>query len=115
VTIYVFSLVHEYGGTGSPFTNPTGLLPAQNAHSFKVLDHALNVLFITSCSPAKWHNFAIQVDWNNRTLAVLYSEDDAELAAVTKVLPNLTASLGATGRGDFHFGVLKASYSTPLH
>jgi len=98
---------------GSPFTNPTGSLPAQNAHSFKVLDHALNVLFITSCSPAKWHNFAIQVDWNNRTLAVLYSEDDAELAAVTKVLPNLTASLGATGRGDFHFGVLKLPLVNP--
>ena len=40
---------------------------------------------------------------------MLYSEDDAELTAVTKVLPNLTAPLGATGQGDFHFGVLKAS------
>jgi hypothetical protein len=100
---------HEYGEIGSPFTNPTGSLPAQNAHSFKVLDHALNVLFNASCSVSKWHNFAIQVDWDNRTLAVLHSEDDAELTAVTKVLPNLTASLGATGQGDFHFGVLKAS------
>jgi hypothetical protein len=49
----------------------------------------------------------VQVDWNNRTLAVLYSQDATPLQAVTKVIPNLTTALGSAGQGDFHFGVLK--------
>lgn len=92
---------------GSPFTDPTGKLPVANAHSFKVLDHALNVLFTKPFTPGIWHNFAIQVDWNNRTLAVLYSQHDAELEVVTEVVPNLSTPVGAAGQGDFHFGVLK--------
>lgn len=92
---------------GLPFTDPTGPLPIANAHSFKVLDHALNVLFTVPFTPDTWHNFAVQVDWDNRTLAALYSQNDAELKAVTKVVPNLSTSAGAAGQGDFHFGVLK--------
>lgn len=97
----------RYFYIGSPFTNPTGTLPAQNAHDFKVRDHALNVLFSTPFTCGSWHNFGIQVDWNHRTLAVLYSQNATPLQPVTKVIPNLTASFGSTGKGDFHFGVLK--------
>ena len=92
---------------GSPFTNPTGTLPAPNAHNFKVRDHALNVLFSTSFTCGSWHNFGVQVDWNNRTIAVLYSQNATPLQPVTKVVPNLTTALGSMGQGDFHFGVLK--------
>ncbi|KAG6818561.1 hypothetical protein H0H93_003949 [Arthromyces matolae] len=99
---------HVFGiQLGSPFTNPTGALPAQNAHWFKVLDHALNVLFETPFTPNTWHNFAVQVDWNERTLAVLYSKNDQHLVLVTKPVPNTTAASGSAGQGDFHFGVLK--------
>lgn len=92
---------------GSPFTNPTGALPAHNAHDFKVRDHALNVLFSTPFTYGSWHNIGVQVDWTNRTLAVLYSENATALQFVTKVVPNLTTGLGPRGQGDFHFGVLK--------
>lgn len=92
---------------GSPFTNPTGTLPAQNAHDFKVRDHALNVLFSIPFTCGSWHNFGVQVDWDHRTLAVLYSQNAAPLQPVTKVIPNLTVSFGSIGQGDFHFGVLK--------
>ena len=47
------------------------------------------------------------MDWDNRSLAVLYSKDDVHLAAVTAVVPNLSAASGSAGQGDFHFGVLK--------
>lgn len=98
---------------GSPFTNPTGSLPAPQAHSFKVRDHALNVLFETPFTPALWHNFAVQVDWTDRTLAVLYSTEAAPLAVVARPAPNLSASPGAAGQGDFHFGVLKLPLVNP--
>jgi hypothetical protein len=103
------SLWVRYFYIGSPFTNPTGTLPAQNAHDFKVRDHDLNVLFSTpfTCHGGSWHNFGVQVDWNDRTLAILYSRNATPLQPVTKVVPNLSASLGSTGQGDFHFGVLK--------
>ncbi|KAG6852300.1 hypothetical protein C0991_001114, partial [Blastosporella zonata] len=55
-----------------------------------------------------WHNFAVQVDWTQRTLAVFYSKDGHHLTPVTKKpLPNTTAGAGTAGQGDFHFGVLK--------
>ena len=78
-----------------------------DAHSFKVRDHALNILFETPFTAHSWHNFAVQVDWTNRTLAVLYSTDALPLSVVAEPSPNLSASLGAAGQGDFHFGVLK--------
>ncbi|KAF8077551.1 hypothetical protein FPV67DRAFT_1404705 [Lyophyllum atratum] len=100
---------HVFGiQLGSPFTNPTGTLPAKDSHSFKVLDHALNILFKTPFSSRNWHNFAVQVDWDQRTSAVFYSKDGENLEPVTKqALPNQTAGTGVAGRGDFHFGVLK--------
>ncbi|GLB34540.1 putative zinc finger [Lyophyllum shimeji] len=124
VTVFHFSVKlddrapdgsHIFGiQLGSPFTNPTGPLPAPDAHSFKVLDHALNVLFKTPFNSRTWHNFAIQIDWDQRTLAVFYSKDGDHLKPVTsKPLPNLTAGTGLAGRGDFHFGVLKLPLVNP--
>ncbi|KDR82534.1 hypothetical protein GALMADRAFT_220528 [Galerina marginata CBS 339.88] len=105
---------HVFGiQLGSPFTNPTGKLPAQNAHNFKVLDHALNVLFSIPFISVSWHNFAVQVDWDKNTLAVLYSKDADPLKAVTKVVPNLTHATSSAGQGDFHFGVLKLPLVNP--
>lgn len=97
---------------GSPFTNPKGDLPVQDAHNFKVLDHALNVLFSTPFTSGCWHNFAVQVDWDNRTLAVLFSKGNMPLKPVTKVMPNLSAAAGTAGQGEFHFGVLKVSMAS---
>jgi hypothetical protein len=90
---------------GSPFTNPTGKLPAKDAQYFKVLDHSLNVLFKTPFKSDVWHNFGVQVDWDARTLAVLYSSGFQPLKVVTKALPNTGVSAGT--RGEFHIGVLK--------
>ncbi|KAF9478220.1 hypothetical protein BDN70DRAFT_63133 [Pholiota conissans] len=105
---------HVFGiQLGSPFTNPTGVLPALKAHSFKGLDHALDVLFLTPFTTGDWHNFAVQVDWTNRTLAILYSKNGNALKAVTKAVPNLTTAAGSTGQGDFHFGVLKLPLVNP--
>ena len=103
------SLWLRYFYIGSPFTNSTCqcTLPDQNAHDFNVRDHASNVLFSTPFTWGSWHNFGVQVDWNNRTLAVLYSLNATPLRPVTKVVPNPSASLGSTGQGDFHFGMLK--------
>lgn len=102
-----------FSNPGSPFTNPTGPLPAKNAHSFKVLDHALNVLYSVPFTPVQWHNFAVRVDWDNRTLQVFYSADGASLKAVTQVVPNLTIAAGTDGQGDFHIGVIKVSDRSP--
>ncbi|KIP02987.1 hypothetical protein PHLGIDRAFT_269698 [Phlebiopsis gigantea 11061_1 CR5-6] len=98
---------------GSPYTNPTGTLPSADAHEIKLRDHALDLLFAAPFTPGAWHNFAVQVDWTNRTLAVLYSADAAPLRVVTPPSPNLSAQLGADGQGDFHFGVLKLPLVDP--
>ncbi|CAL1713697.1 unnamed protein product [Somion occarium] len=105
---------HVFGiQLGSPFTNPTGKLPAKNAHSFKVLDHDLNVLFTAPFTSGSWHHFAIQVDWTNKTLAVFYSKDASPLRPVTRLVPNLSVASGASDQGDFHFGVLKLPLVNP--
>ncbi|KAJ7366136.1 hypothetical protein DFH08DRAFT_679321 [Mycena albidolilacea] len=95
---------HVFGiQLGSPFTNPTSQLPAKNAHSFKVLDHALNVRFTTPFVPLVWHNFAIAVDWQNRTLTVSYSIEGFPTRVVTPTVGNPTVTAGTVG--DFHFGL----------
>lgn len=100
---------------GSPFTNPTGILPVEFAHHFKILDHDLNVLFKTPFYRSIWHNFAIEVDWTALTLAVYYSQGRNGLKAVTPTTVNADVASGPTGQGDFHFGVLKVQdTSNPL-
>ncbi|KAI0775552.1 hypothetical protein BD413DRAFT_529338 [Trametes elegans] len=98
---------------GSPFTNPTGSLPAPNAQSLKVLDHAHNVLFNTPFSSDTWHNFAVEVDWNALTLAVYYSQDGDALKLVKDTTSNPTVGSGPNGQGDFHFTVLKLPLVNP--
>ncbi|KAH7910499.1 hypothetical protein BJ138DRAFT_1114053 [Hygrophoropsis aurantiaca] len=98
---------------GSPFTDPTGPLPAPDAHYLKVRDHALNLLFETPFTLEDWHNFAVQIDWTDRTLGVFYSTNDASLEAVTGVEPNDSTPEGAAGQGDYHFGVLKLPLVNP--
>lgn len=92
---------------GTPFSNPTASSPAADAAYLKVRDHALNLLFEAPFTADHWHNFAIQVGWNNLTLQAFYSIDDADLEAVTSVVSNPTASTGAAGQGDFHIALLK--------
>ena len=65
------------------------------------------MIFNTSFTDADWHNFAVVVDWTQRTLQVLYSANAQALQAVTDVVPNTSAAAGAAGQGEFHFGVLK--------
>lgn len=92
---------------GSPFTIPTGTVPVSDARYLKVRNHALDLMFETPFTSHDWHNFAVQIDWTNRTLGVFYSTNGKELKAVTGLVDNLSASLGAAGQGDYHFGVLK--------
>ena len=99
--------LRAYFYIGSPFTNSTGTQSDQKAHNFKVRDHASNVLFSTPFTSGLWHNFGVQVDWQNRTLSIFYSLNASYLQPVRGVVPNPSASIGSTGQGDFHFGVLK--------
>ena len=95
---------------GSPFTNPTGNLPAAGAQNFKILDHDLNVLFSTPFTCQTWHNFAIVVDWDNLTLAVFYSVGVQPLKSVSPTKKNQGVKASPDGQGEFHFGVLKVCY-----
>lgn len=94
---------------GSPFTNPTGPLPAKDAGYIKILDHSLNVIYKTPFRDETWHNFAIIVDWDKSTLQVFFSPNERSLKPVTGVKQNPTVPKGEAGQGDFHFGVLKVS------
>jgi hypothetical protein len=56
-----------------------------------------------------------QVDWDSRTLGVFASKGAFPLKKVSKLVTNNSTQLGATGQGDFHFGVLKVlEYNTAL-
>ncbi|KAG1883919.1 hypothetical protein F4604DRAFT_1575153 [Suillus subluteus] len=98
---------------GSPFTIPTGTVPVSDARFLKVRNHALDLMFETPFTSHDWHNFAVQIDWTNLTLGVFYSTNGEPLKAVTGLVENLSASLGAAGQGDYHFGVLKLPLADP--
>lgn len=98
---------------GSPFTIPTGTVPVSDARFLKVRSHALDLLFETPFTSHDWHNFAVQIDWTNLTLGVFYSTNGEPLKAVTGLVENSSASPGAAGQGDYHFGVLKLPLADP--
>jgi hypothetical protein len=91
---------------------PTATTPDPTARYLKVRNHALNLLFQTPLRPNTWHNFAVQVDWERRTLAVLFSHDASLLSPVTGVINNNSTASGAAGQGDYHWGILKVLNST---
>jgi len=95
---------------GSDFTIPAKKDP--NADKIKVVDHAGTVIFSTPMHDS-WHNFGIQVDWDAKTLAVLYSRYHRNLEAVTKAVPNSSAPSGSAAQGEFHWGVLKLPLPDP--
>lgn len=96
--------------TGTPFTIPSATKPDSTARYLKVRDHALNLLFQTPLLPLTWHNFAVQVDWDRRTLAVLFSYGALPLKHVTGVKNNNSTASGTAGQGDYHWGVLKVRF-----
>ncbi|KAG8856071.1 hypothetical protein FRB96_006638 [Tulasnella sp. 330] len=100
---------------GSNFAAPTQPdLPTSNAKNLEVTDHALNVIYSVPFESLTWYNFAVQVDWTNRTLGVLASKNGDTLKQVTpKVLPNLSSTAGPNGQGDFHFGMVKLPLANP--
>ncbi|KAG8681369.1 hypothetical protein FRC11_001197 [Ceratobasidium sp. 423] len=106
---------HVFGiKVGSSFTVPTASkLPTKTARNLEVLDHALNVLYSTPFDLNTWHNFAIQVDWDARTLGVFASKGGSKLKKVTKLVPNNSTQPVPEGRGDFHFGLLKLPLANP--
>ena len=95
---------------GSPFTNPTGRLPSKDAGLIKILDHALNVIYKTPFRDETWHNFAVIVDWDKKTLQVFSSPNEHALKPVSPKKANPTVPDGEAGSGDFHIGVLKVSW-----
>ncbi|KAG1739392.1 uncharacterized protein EDB91DRAFT_1053830 [Suillus paluster] len=98
---------------GSPFTIPTGTVPVSDARFLKVRNHALDLLFETPFTCKDWHNFAVQIDWTNLTLGVFYSTNGEPLKNVTGIVENSSASPGAAGQGDYHFGLLKLPLANP--
>ncbi|KAJ3572957.1 hypothetical protein NP233_g2740 [Leucocoprinus birnbaumii] len=98
---------------GTPFSSDPNSRPTKDNHFFKVLDHSLNILFETPFLPAVWHNFAVQVDWEARTLGVWYSLEALPLIPVTHLVENTSEQTGDAGKGEFHFGVLKLPLVDP--
>ncbi|KAB5591545.1 hypothetical protein CTheo_5011 [Ceratobasidium theobromae] len=106
---------HVFGvRVGSPFTVPTAdKLPVKTAHSLQVLDHATNVIYSTQFDRNTWHNFAVQVDWDARTLGVFASKGGSKLKKVSKLVENSSAKSGSAGQGDFHIGLIKLPIANP--
>jgi hypothetical protein len=77
----------------------TPLSPDPNAET--VLDHGLDILFETPFLPAVWHNFAVQVDWEARTLGVFYSLEGLHLVAVTHFVKNKANQRAMPERENF--------------
>ena len=98
--------------TGADFTIPEKVDPY--ARFFKVLDRAQNVVFNTTAKSKVWHNFGVQIDWDAKTLAVLYSHNENHLKVVTKAVSNDPTSSGSTTQGEFHWGVLKVTNNNDL-
>ncbi|KEP47221.1 hypothetical protein V565_163750 [Rhizoctonia solani 123E] len=106
---------HVFGvKVGSGFTVPTATkLPTKTARNLEILDHALNVLYSVPFDLNTWHNFAIQVDWDVRTLGVFASKGGSKLKKVSNLVSNNSTKPVPEGRGDFHFGLLKLPLANP--
>ncbi|CUA72598.1 hypothetical protein RSOLAG22IIIB_10160 [Rhizoctonia solani] len=106
---------HVFGiKVGSSFTVPTAPnLPTTTARNLEVLDHALNTLYSVPFDLNTWHNFAIQVDWDARTLGVFASKGGSKLRKVSNLVSNNSTKPVPDGRGDFHFGLLKLPLANP--
>ncbi|KEP49191.1 hypothetical protein V565_105800 [Rhizoctonia solani 123E] len=99
---------------GSPFTVPTAPnLPTETARNLRVMNHALDVLYNTPFDSQTWHNFAIQVDWDARTLGVFASKGGEELKQVSDMVSNNSTKPVPDGRGEFHFGIIKLPLANP--
>jgi len=61
-----------------------------------------NELFSVAWQDGVWYNFAVNIDWNNNLISVFHSTNNAPLAQVVQSTSN-----DATGKGQFHVGVLK--------
>ncbi|KAI0292395.1 hypothetical protein BC826DRAFT_1146699 [Russula brevipes] len=95
---------------GTPF-NTT---PSSGADRvLRIRAHDGTVLFHTPFRRARWHNFAVVVDWDKLTLRAFFSLGARPLKAMTEVQNNSGASSGPTGQGEFHFGVLKLPLIDP--
>ncbi|KAG8831050.1 hypothetical protein FRC17_003783 [Serendipita sp. 399] len=106
---------HVFGlQIGSPFTYPTGRLPVPKAQYLRILARDLTVLFETPFTSDKWHNFAVQVDWDALTLGVYYSKGAGLLTPTSRrAVVNKGLVAGPDGQGDFHFGLLKLPIADP--
>ncbi len=89
---------------GTPFNTTVSDLAS---HMLRIRSHDTTALFQTPFEEDTWHNFAVAVDWDKRTLQVYYSTNADPLQAVTAVEDNSSAPQGLDGQGDFHFGLLK--------
>jgi hypothetical protein len=61
-------------------------MPISDARSLKVRNHALTLLFETPFTVNDWHNFAVQVDWTNRTLGILLMELPWQLSLASRII-----------------------------
>ncbi|KAH8594531.1 hypothetical protein B0O99DRAFT_687756 [Bisporella sp. PMI_857] len=63
---------------------------------------AVTDLHVVPFTENVWHNYALTLDFNNNSTQVFYSQDNATLVPATDALPN-----DVSGRGQYHFGLLK--------
>ncbi|KAF2119345.1 hypothetical protein BDV96DRAFT_486584 [Lophiotrema nucula] len=119
------NLSHEYMNvwhekadySGNQFTFVGGVVLKQDGgdgfdtpeerNSWKVQDTKNKVVFKTPIKSDAWQNFAIQLDYANNTLQVLYSAGNEPLKQATEPLPN-----DNVGGGQLQLGIAKKPTET---
>lgn len=70
-------------------------------------DVPVKVFFETPLTDDTWHNFGIDLNFNENLISVLYSTDDEPLKVVAPPTPNNISGKAPTTLGETHFGLQK--------
>ncbi|MBW0486747.1 hypothetical protein O181_026462 [Austropuccinia psidii MF-1] len=112
---HVFDLFH-----GSDFdskdTSGKPLPNEQVARSFRVRDINFNTIFSAKAELKIIYNFAIEVDWDKKTLQVYFSTGNAPLKKVKESVPNVSKNPKASdpaGKCEWHLQLIKQPLPNP--
>ncbi|KAL8351317.1 hypothetical protein RB598_006213 [Gaeumannomyces tritici] len=94
--------------TGAELEAPVGTPPRKTlrVEGYK-WDVPVKLFFETPLTDDTWHNFGIDLNFNDNLISVLYSTDDEPLKVVAPPTFNNISGVAPTTLGETHFGLQK--------
>ncbi|TQS35507.1 hypothetical protein Golomagni_04073 [Golovinomyces magnicellulatus] len=108
---YQLAFMEDNDFTTNQWVLKTGTIAGikQDPHDLVMMGNVKDgeILFTTPFTEGDFHNFALTLDFDDNHISVYYSKGSTPLQNVLTRTPN-----DLTGRGKFHFGMLKKGLSS---